>query len=283
MYLGIDIGGTKTLAAALSDDGKIIGEARFATDKDYGKFLEDLGRNVEDLKRSAGGAEGVEAAAAGIPATVIDRGRGIGVSFGNLPWKDVPIRDDISRICGCQVAIENDAKLAGLAEAAALKGEYGRVLYVTVSTGIGYALVVDGAIDPNVGDAGGRALLIEHEGAPAPWEDFASGKAIVERYGKKAADITDAGTWRNIAHDLAEGLIRLIAALQPEVIVIGGAVGTHFHKYGAALAEELAGYHMPLVPLPKVVAARRPEEAVINGCYELLAQSGKGGRPDASE
>lgn len=271
MYLGIDIGGTKTLVATLSDDGEITDSRRFPTDKDYQKFLGGLGQNVGKLKN-----RGAKACAAGIPATVIDRGRGIGVSFGNLPWKDVPIRDDIARICGCPVSIENDAKLAGLSEAAALKDRYSRVLYVTVSTGIGYALVVDGIIDTNVGDAGGRALMLEHDGAPAPWEDFAGGRAIVERYGKQAKDITDAGTWRNIARDLAGGLIRLAATLQPEVIVIGGAVGVYFDRYGSLLAEELAKYKMPLVPLPEVIGAKHPEEAVIRGCYELLRQTGDG-------
>lgn len=272
MYLGIDIGGTKTLIAALSEDGRITDSRRFPTSHDYGRFLDDLEANLEEL----GPKNTYQACAVGIPATVIDRDRGIGVSFGNLPWKNVPIKEDVSRVCACPAAIENDAKLAGLSEAAELAGRYKRVLYATVSTGIGFALVVNEIIDPDVGDAGGRALLLEHEGRTMPWEDFASGRAMVERYGKQAREITDEQTWRQVSRDLAEGFIRLIAVLQPEVIVIGGSVGAHFDRYGDLLAEELGKYSLPLVPLPKIVGAKRPEEAVIYGCYQLIRQIGSG-------
>jgi predicted NBD/HSP70 family sugar kinase len=268
MYLGIDIGGTKTLVASLDDQGKLTEKVKFPTDQDYAKFLEDLKQSIEGLS-----AKDFQYCAVGIPATVIDRATGTGVSFGNLPWKDAPLRDDAARLAGCPAVIENDAKLAGLSETALLNGAYRTVLYVTVSTGIGFALMVDNKIDTSFGDAGGRALLLEHEGKMISWEDFASGRAIVERYGKQAGDITDQDTWRQISHDLAQGLIQLIATVQPEVIVIGGAVGVHFKKYGALLAEALETYQIPLVPLPKVIGAQRPEEAVIYGCYELMKQA----------
>jgi predicted NBD/HSP70 family sugar kinase len=168
--------------------------------------------------------------------------------------------------------VENDAKLAALSESRLLKDKYSVVLYITVSTGIGIGLVVDGKIDTNVGDGGGRALLLEHKGKMMSWEDFASGRAIVERYGKKAADITDEGTWRAIARDLAKGFIQLIAMLEPEVIVIGGSVGVYFDKYGKLLTEEIKKYHVPLLSMPVIKQAGRPEEAVVYGCYDLASQ-----------
>jgi glucokinase len=149
-----------------------------------------------------------------------------------------------------------------------LKNEYSKVLYITVSTGIGIGLVVDGEIDTSIGDGGGRAILLEHRGQMTPWEDFASGHAIVERYGKRAVDITDETTWGKISRDLAKGLVELIAIVQPEVIVIGGSVGTYFERYGGLLARELASYSVPLVTMPQLQAAQRPEEAVIYGCYD---------------
>lgn len=262
MYLGIDIGGTKTLVASFDDQGNPAEEVKFPTDKDYPTFLEDLRKTLAGLS-----AKEFRSCAAGVPG-VIDRSAGTGISFGNLPWKNVPIQDDIATIAGCPTAIENDAKLAGLSEAALLPER--SVLYITVSTGIGYSLIVDKAIDTSFGDAGGRALLLEHDGKMTPWEDFASGRAIVERYGKKAVEITDEATWRAVADDLAQGLIQLIAVAQPEVIVIGGAVGTQFEKYGALVAEALGKYEVPMVTLPRVAGAKRPEEAVIYGCYELM-------------
>jgi len=279
MYLGIDIGGTKTLIAAFDRSGEITGKVKFPTDKDYPKFLGDLERHLADLPA---GKNGFEACAAGIPAMVIDRDKGIGVKFGNLPWTDVPVRDDISRICGCPALIENDAKLACLSEATLLRGTYHRVLYMTVSTGIGFAFVDAGVIDTNFGDAGGRGMLLEHDGKEMAWEDFASGRAIVERYGKKAGEIDDEAVWREICNDLAQGMVRLVGQVRPEVIVIGGAVGTHFAKYGAILNETLANYPGFSGPAPVITGAQRPEEAGIYGCYDLIRLQRKDG-DDASD
>jgi predicted NBD/HSP70 family sugar kinase len=269
MYLGIDIGGTKTLVASLDDQGTVIEKAKFPTDQNYSKFLEDLKQHIDGLT-----AEDFRYCSVGIPATVIDRPAGKGISFGNLPWKGVPVRDDAARLAGCPAIVENDAKLAGLSEAILLKGAYRTVLYVTISTGIGFSLVINNVIDTSFGDAGGRALLLEHQGKIRSWEDFASGRAIVERYGQKASEITDQAIWQEISHDLAKGLILLIAMVQPEIMVVGGSVGAHFEKYGTLLAEELKKYSLPLIPLPKLIGAERPEEAVIYGCYELIKQIG---------
>ena len=91
----------------------------------------------------------------------------------------MPVADDLKDTLKCPLYLENDAKLAGLAEAYELRDKYTRVLYVTVSTGIGLGLVVDGKIDYSVHDAGGRGMLMEHDGKLMAWEEFASGKAIV--------------------------------------------------------------------------------------------------------
>ncbi|MDZ7785804.1 MAG: ROK family protein [Candidatus Saccharibacteria bacterium] len=68
---------------------------------------------------------------------------------------------------------------------------------------------------------------------------------------------------------IAIGLIDVIATLTPEVIIFGGGVGAHFDKYQDRLMEELKIYENPLLTLPKIIQATRPEEAVVYGCYEL--------------
>jgi glucokinase len=67
--------------------------------------------------------------------------------------------------------------------------------------------------------------------------------------------------------------VDLLAIIQPEVVIIGGGVGTHFDKYGKLLETELKKYQTPLVPIPPIRAAQRPEEAVIYGCYELVKET----------
>lgn len=266
MYLGVDIGGTKTLAAVLNADGVIQQSTKFPTPTDYEEFLTTLKRTISDF-----GDQDYVACGVGMPVTDFDRKRGVGIGFGNLPWHMVPVQEDIEAIVNCPVALENDAKLAGLSEAMLLK-QYSKVLYVTISTGIGTALVVDQHIDPNVGDSGGAGLRLQHHGKFVPWESFASGHAIVERFGKRASEITDEKTWQTIVHDWGRGFIELIAVMEPDVIVIGGGVGTYFDRYGELLKTELERYATPLVDIPPVRQAQRPEEAVVFGCYDYAKQ-----------
>lgn len=266
MYLGVDVGGTKTLVAVLDDHGVILQKTKFPTNPDYSQFLVELKQAVNDF-----GDHEYRAAGVGMPVTDFDRKRGIGIAFANLPWQLVPAHDDIEDIAGCPVAIENDAKLAGLSEAMMLKN-YAKVLYVTVSTGIGISVINDRVIDPNLGDGGGSNILLQHKGKLQPWEHFASGKAIVERFGKRAEDIHDDETWHTIAHDLSRGLSQLIALTQPDIVVFGGSVGTYFERYGHFIEAELKKYETPAAPMPPLIGAQRPEEAVVYGCYDYAKQ-----------
>ena len=269
MYLGIDIGGTKTFVATLDDNGVIQEEFRFPTPKLYNNFLKELAKTVAKLATKKFIAAGV-----GAPGK-IDREQGVALVFGNLSWHNAPLAQDIREIVRCPVVVENDANLAGLSEAMLLK-HYQKVLYVTISTGIGTGFIVDQRIDPDLADSEGGHMMLEHNGKLEAWEDFASGRAIVTRFGKRASDITDAQTWKVIAHDIALGLIDLVAMLEPNVIVLGGGVSSHFDKFGSYLEDCLKQYDNPLITLPELRVAARPEQAVVYGCYDLAkARYGK--------
>lgn len=262
MYLGVDIGGTKTLVASLDNNGVIQEELRFPTPKIYNDFLRKLDEFVAKLSTNTFIAAGV-----GAPGK-IDREEGVGIAFGNLPWQNVDIANDVKAIAHCPVIVENDANLAGLSEAMLLR-QYEKVLYVTISTGINTGFIVNQQIEPSVADSEAGHMMLEHNGKVQAWEDFASGRAIVDRFGKRAADIEDVRIWKVIAHDIALGIIDLIALLQPEVIVLGGGVNTHFDKFGSYLQKNLERYDNPLITLPELRVAARPEQAVIYGCYDL--------------
>ncbi len=265
MYLGIDIGGTKTLVASITNEGVITQRHKFHTPKHYSEFLAEVMTALEELEHK-------EFIAAGVAAPgKIDRDRGVVIAFANLPWTNIALRHDIEKISKCPVVIENDAKLAGLSEAMLIK-EYDKVLYITVSTGIGTGLIVKQKIDEGMEDSEGGHILLEHHGKLVAWEDFASGRAIFKRFGKKASDIEDKKTWRIIAHDIAIGLIDQIAMMQPDAIVFGGGVGSHFDKFGEFLREYLDEYKYPLFTVPVIKKAERPTLAVLYGCYDLALQ-----------
>lgn len=259
----IDIGGTKTLVAIFDSKGKIVEQQKFPTPQDYEQFVAELADVVAKLSTKS-----IRAFCVAAPG-VLDRKNGKAITFGNLPWKNVSLVEDIEKIVRAPGVIENDAKLAGLSEATLLLNKYKRSIYVTISTGIGIAVIDNGTIDEDIGDRGGKAIILEHNGKLVPWESFASGKAIVERYGKRASEINDPNTWKAISRDLVIGFIDLIAVLEPEVIIVGGGVGTHLKKYKKFLLEQLKIYETPMMKIPPIVQAKHPEEAVIYGCYQL--------------
>ncbi len=269
MYVGIDIGGTKTLAATLSDSGEILDDRRFPTPSDYQQFLRELGENLQQLR-----LEGSLQACAGIPGE-LDRQAGVVHALGNLPWRDKPIRDDISKLLGGQpVIIENDAKLAGLSEAQLVKDQYHDVLFATVSTGIGGAFVKNGQLATALQDMEIGKMPLLYNGEFVQWEEFAGGRSVVKRFNQKASEITDPAIWRTIGENIAYGLGAICSVLQPEVIILGGGVGPHADKFSPVIMEFLAKRLHPVVRQPQaILAAQRPDEAVIYGCYELARQS----------
>ncbi|MDQ3065468.1 MAG: ROK family protein [bacterium] len=264
MYLTIDIGGTKTLIGLMTKTGKIVNSLKFPTPPDYDEFKHQLAENIAKVTTTP-----FTIACSSAPAR-IDHDTGIALAFGNLKWENVPIRDDIRKITRTPVLLENDTKLAGLSEARLLIPPRNKVLYITISTGIGSVLVVDNKIDPDLRDSEVGHMVFERKGELVPWESFASGKAIVKRFGKRASDIDDPLTWEIISKDIAIGLIDVIANVQPDIVIFGGGVGSHFKKFKKPLMRELKKYESPLVPIPDIVGAINPEEAVIYGCYEMI-------------
>ena len=266
MKLAVDIGGSKTLLAVFDDTGHLVVEQRFATPPEYDDFLKELATQIQSINKSS-----FTNCVVAVPGR-LDREKGVVIACGNLPWKNEPIQRDISRIVGVKVIIENDAKLAGLYEAQNVKHDYDRVLYVTISTGIGTGVITKGVIDPDFQDTEGGQIVLEHDGKPMRWEKFASGKAIKAKYGMLASEITDSESWENIAQNIAIGLIDNIVIVRPDIVILGGGVGQHYDKFEAPLLAELKKFSTPLTPIPPIVEAKHPEEAVVWGCLTLMKQ-----------
>jgi predicted NBD/HSP70 family sugar kinase len=262
MYLGIDIGGTKTLIASLTNEGVITESKKFPTPKSYTDFLKELATSIASLSEKHFIACGVA-----VPGK-LDRERGIAVAFGNLPWKVIPIQRDIHRLVSVPVVVDNDANLAGLSEAMLIK-QHACVLYVTVSTGIGTGIITNQHIDPEFADSEGGHMMLEHKGKLQMWEHFASGQAIVKRFGLRASEITDDKIWKIIARDIAIGLYDLIAFIEPDAVVLGGGVMEHLTKFDDMLMKQLKEFETPITPIPPIYQAQRPNEAVVYGCFDL--------------
>ncbi len=271
MYCAIDIGGTKTLVALFDTSGNITQSEKFPTPQNYDEFKIELAKCVAKLP-----TENVTTTVVAAPGRV-NRKRGIVEAFGNLPWEHVSVGPDIEVIVSSPVYVENDANLAGLSEATYVDKKLKKVLYITISTGIGGGYVSNGKLDRQLLDSEVGQILLEYQGKLKQWEDFGSGSAFYKKFGMKVSEMDEANSeaWYWFARNIAIGLITLMASLTPDVIVIGGGAGAHLHKFQDRLDEQLKLYESPLFPLPPVIAAKHPEEAVIYGCYELAKQHAK--------
>lgn len=269
-YLGIDIGGSKTLVAIFDSGGKITGRIKFPTNSNYGDFIKDLEKNVANLSTNTN-----IACAVAVPG-LISRDTGVVHALGNLDWKEKTIRDDISKTLGnIPVIIENDARIGGLAEARELLNQYDRVLYFTISTGIGGALIKNGEIIRDLEDTEMGKIPLLYEGKIQHWEDFAGGRDIVNRYGKHASDIESSEQWKEIGERIAYGVAICSSILQPQVIVFGGGVGQSADKFKTYVKAYLAEHLHAIARQPEeFLTAKFGENSVIYGCFALLKQHG---------
>jgi glucokinase len=267
MIIGVDIGGTKTLIGVFDEAGTVTSQVRFETPKDYQEFLSAFRQNFEGL----GLPEKAEFCAMAVPSS-IDRKQGVAITFGNLPWKNVAVEGDIAKIVDCPTKIENDANLAGLSEALTRSPVPDKVLYVTISTGIGTGVIDEGVIDETLEDSEGGNMLLPYGGELQIWEKFGSGKAIVAAYGKPASEIDDPAIWAEIVERWWLGFVELCSVIEPDLIVIGGGVGSHFSKYGELLLSRITEKLPPIVRRPKIEQALHAEQAALLGTYYFAKQ-----------
>jgi glucokinase len=250
----VDIGGTKIAVGMVDDGGRVLAKSESPTQGERG-YADGLARITRMLRETATRAGGSELLGIGIGSTgwvFPFTGEFGDVDF--LPtWKGCNPVADLSREFGVRAALENDGDASALGEAAwgASRGKR-RLIYVTVGTGIGGGIVLDGQLyrgvdrsHPEIGhhviDASGPACTCGFRGC---WEALATGPAMAAWYKSKAGTAADANglgakeiferarKGEAVAREAVEretyylglGLANLIGLFVPEVIVLGGSV-----------------------------------------------------------
>lgn len=259
MLVAVDTGGTKTLVASFSSDGSLQTSERFETPKDTDEYLAQVVATITKVL----GDTPPTAIVVAVPGTITKAG--VLRSARNLGWKNFDIVSKLKPHFDCPILLENDANLAGLAEAHALPEIPSICLYITVSTGIGTGVIAHGHVSEEFAQAEGGQAVVTHEGSLKRWESFASGRAFHEKYDMYAKDITDPAQWHEIAENIGLGLIAQVPLLNPDIVIIGGSIGTYFDHYADDLREFLQQHLVDRTP--EIRAASHPEQAVIYGCY----------------
>lgn len=259
MRLGLDVGGTKTDAVAVSTTGVIAGRVRLAT----GWGPEAVTRTVIDAVRSLEQDAGIDLAAVrsigiGIPGQ-IEPGAGRVVHAVNLGVEMLDLAAAVSPALGLPVRVENDVKAAAVG-AAMLRVTTGSLGYLNLGTGIAAGIVTGGVVWHGArGGAGEIGHLSVDPAGPlcrcgqrGCIEALAGGGAIAARWGRPGAlpvrDIFDAADSGDAeAHALRAQLARGVAAAvrvliltaDVDTVVLGGGITALGERLRAVLTAEL--------------------------------------------
>jgi glucokinase len=261
LTIGVDVGGTKVAAGVVDGKGTILQSTRRPTPADDPTQVEDA---IADAVRELVASHEVEAIGLGA-AGFVDAARATVMFAPNLPWREAPLREALEARLGMPTVVENDANAAAWAETrfGAGRGE-DHVIVLTVGTGIGGGIVLDGQL---LRGRFGAAAEIGHLnivpdgrrcgcGLQGCWEQYASGRALVqEAYEQATASpaiarqmldlvgddaslitgpiVTEAAQGGDVAalqcfdelgRWLGRGMAQLAAILDPAIFVIGGGV-----------------------------------------------------------
>ena len=261
LTIGVDVGGTKIAAGVVDEQGAVLARTRRPTPGTSPQAVEEtIAAVVADLRAEH------EVVAVGVGAAgFVDADRARVLFAPNLSWRDEPLRDEVAGRTGLPVVVENDANAAAWAEYrfGAGRGERDLVV-VTVGTGIGGAMVLDGrlyrgrfGLGGEFGHmqlvAGGRRCGCGQQGC---WEQYCSGRALLREAreiadvrreegarllelgdgapeGIAAPEVTQAARegdpaalacFTEIGEWLGQGLADLAAILDPGRFVVGGGV-----------------------------------------------------------
>ncbi len=258
---GIDVGGTKIAGGVVDDAGSVLEELQVTSPATDAHAIEAA---IEKLVTELATRHKIEAVGVGA-AGYIDKSRSVVLFAPNLAWRDLDLKADLEKTLGLPVVVENDANAAAWGEFQFGAGhDVDDLLLVTVGTGVGGGVVLDGSLYRGafgVGAEIGHMRVVPDGircgcGNRGCFEMYASGSALVRearaaaRAGSLlAADLVDlaggdveaitgplitqsarAGDpfaleqLASVGRWLGEGIASLAAVLDPAVVVIGGGV-----------------------------------------------------------
>lgn len=218
MYLLFDIGGTNIRLATSLGGNNLLSTRTIRTNLDFNEAISEMEKNVKEMTDG----KSIDFAAGGVRA--LDKTKTKLLNQPHFPlWVDAPLKLRLEEIFSTEVQLENDSAVVGLGEAIRGAGMgYPIVAYVTISTGVGGARIVDGKIDKSFQGFEPGNQIIDLEGTTL--EAYISGEALRRKYGKSAQEIDDPDIWDDVAKKLAIGLNNLSVIWSPEIIVLGGSV-----------------------------------------------------------
>ncbi|MGN0149652.1 MAG: ROK family protein [Clostridia bacterium] len=315
MYIGIDLGGTNIAAGLVDSNGKILVKDSVPTNstRPTDEIVADMANLAKKLINSSGvSISDIDSVGIGCPGTV-DSETGEIIYSNNIPMQHYRMAEEFKKHLDLPIAIDNDANCAALGEYTINGNGVSVFVMITLGTGVGGGVIIDGKIFHGFNGAasepghitlvsGGKKCTCGKEGC---WEVYASATALISQTkealdsnpdsmmhevvrqkgkisGRTAFDAAKQGdeaakqVVSNYIRFLADGLVSIENIFQPEIIAIGGGIS----KEGEYLMEPVREYvknngFNKFMPKTHIVAAKLFNDAGIIGAAMLTRQMGK--------
>jgi len=259
--LGIDLGGTAIKLGRFGQDGTCLQSLSVATPQPAtpAAVVEVMVAAIAQLDS----ARQCIAIGVGTPGPTDADGRIARVAINLANWYNVPMADWLEAKTGLPTVLANDANCAGLGEAWLGAGRrFRHLILLTLGTGVGGAIILDGKLFTGHQGAAGELGLITlnpdgpecNSGNRGSLEQYVSVPAIRRRTGlepaelgalAKAGDTSALTFWQSYGQDLGAGLASLIYILTPEAVVIGGGVSASAEFFFPAVQAEIERRVLP--------------------------------------
>ena len=275
---GIDVGGTTVKVGFFETSGALLDKWEIKTNTANGgeAILPDIAKTIEEkLSKEGISKDEVQGIGIGVPGPVLNAS--VVTRCVNLGWGEIDVAGTLSKIIGLPVKVGNDANVAALGEMwqGGAKGS-SNVVMVTLGTGVGGGIIVDGRIVAGANGAGGEIghlNVCEDElescncGQHGCLEQYASATGVVRMAKRKLAKTTDETSLKKfddltakdvfdeakagdkvaleivdeVCEILGKTLGKIACVVNPEVFVIGGGVS----KAGQILIDTVKKYYVP--------------------------------------
>ena len=312
-FVGVDVGGMSIKAGVVAQDGKIICKKSVPTGvgRAYQEIIADMATLCKDVVLDAGlGINDIQGIGIGIPG-LADSSTGKAVYVTNMFWKDVPLVEELKKHVDTRIVINNDANVATLAEAKFGSGKNAKnAIMLTLGTGVGGGIVIDGKICEGNGSAGAELghTIICVDGEPCNcgrkgcFEAYASVTALINQTKAAVQNAPESIMFAEVGGDLSkisgktafaaakkgdvvaqavvdkyiryvsEGVVNYINIFRPEVLIIGGGISAEGEYLLAPIKEFAAKYSYAgsFAPKVEIVCATLGNDAGIIGAAALL-------------
>ncbi|MCL2038054.1 ROK family protein [Candidatus Saccharibacteria bacterium] len=240
--LTIDIGGTKIRVVQFHDteNFQVKNEFEITAPKNPDELVENLADIVQ--QHFSEFADFSEEKVISIATRGVVKNGHVSDLAGILDMDDFPLAERLSQqLDGNRVIVGNDTNVGALGAFSADFRDRG--LYLTISTGIGAGMLVDGRSSRELDNLEIGHMKTWRNGQWLSWEELASGETFYKKYGRGEEIPADDPIWQNYAREIAVGVLVAIPTLSPDKIVIGGKMSEYFDKYGPSLRQIVAEFN----------------------------------------